>query len=61
MKAAVLTKPSPVAERPLRIEDVAQPQPAAGHLLLKVRACGVCCTDLHIVEGELRSGLDERT
>jgi propanol-preferring alcohol dehydrogenase len=53
MKAAVLSKPSPIAERPLRIEEVAQPEPAAGQVLLKVRACGVCRTDLHIVEGEL--------
>ena len=53
MKAAVLTKSSPIAERPLRIEEVAQPQPAKGNVLLKVRACGVCRTDLHITEGEL--------
>ena len=53
MKAAVLSKPNAIAERPLRIEDIAQPQPAAGQVLLKVRACGVCRTDLHIVEGEL--------
>jgi alcohol dehydrogenase, propanol-preferring len=53
MKAAVLTKPDPIADRPLRIEDVPQPQPAAGQVLLKVRACGVCRTDLHITEGEL--------
>jgi propanol-preferring alcohol dehydrogenase len=53
MKAAVLHKPSPIAERPLHIEDVAQPELAAGQVLLKVRACGVCRTDLHITEGEL--------
>src|ERR1039457_216931 len=53
MKAAVLTKPSPIAERPLQIEDVAQPALAAGQVLLKVRACGVCRTDLHITEGEM--------
>ena len=53
MKAAVLSKPAPIAERPLHIEDIAQPQPAAGQVLLKVRACGVCRTDLHITEGEL--------
>jgi alcohol dehydrogenase, propanol-preferring len=53
MKAAVLSKPAPIADRPLRIEDVPQPQPAAGQVLLKVRACGVCRTDLHIAEGEL--------
>jgi alcohol dehydrogenase, propanol-preferring len=53
MKAAVLTKPAPISDRPLRIQDVAQPQPAAGQVQLKVRACGVCRTDLHITEGEL--------
>ena len=53
MKAAVLTKPAPIAQRPLGIEDVLQPQPDAGQVVLKVRACGVCRTDLHITEGEL--------
>jgi propanol-preferring alcohol dehydrogenase len=53
MKAAVLDKPAPIAERPLRIEEISQPQPSAGQVLLKVRACGVCRTDLHITEGEL--------
>jgi len=53
MKAAVLTSPRPVTQSPLRITDVADPQPKAGHVLLRVRACGVCRTDLHIVEGEL--------
>jgi propanol-preferring alcohol dehydrogenase len=56
MKAAVLTKPSPIAERPLHIGDVLQPESAAGQVLLKVRACGVCRTDLHITEGELPQG-----
>jgi propanol-preferring alcohol dehydrogenase len=37
----------------LRIEDVARPQVQPGHLLLRVIACGVCRTDLHIVEGDL--------
>ena len=53
MKAAVLNQPAPIAERPLRIEDITQPQISAGQVLLKVRACGVCRTDLHITEGEL--------
>lgn len=53
MKAAVLHQPAPIAEHPLHIEDVAQPQPGAGRVLLKVHACGVCRTDLHIIEGEL--------
>ncbi|MGI9071054.1 MAG: zinc-dependent alcohol dehydrogenase family protein [Bryobacteraceae bacterium] len=53
MKAAVLASPQDVSTHPLRIRDVARPDPKLGHLLLRVRACGVCRTDLHIVEGEL--------
>ena len=53
MKAAVLHSPQSIAKQPLRIEDIAKPAVEAGHVLLKVRACGVCRTDLHIVEGEL--------
>jgi propanol-preferring alcohol dehydrogenase len=53
MKAAVLTSPQPVSQRPLRIADVADPHPIVGQVLLRVSACGVCRTDLHIVEGEL--------
>jgi alcohol dehydrogenase, propanol-preferring len=53
MQAAVLTNPQPVQQRPLRLSDVPPPTLEPGHVLLKVRACGVCRTDLHIVEGEL--------
>jgi alcohol dehydrogenase, propanol-preferring len=53
MKAAVLNSPRAVSERPLKVSDIPDPQPGAGQLLLRVRACGVCRTDLHIVEGEL--------
>ena len=52
MKAAILRTAKDAAKR-LRIEDAPKPQPAAGQVLLRVRACGVCRTDLHIVEGEL--------
>ena len=37
----------------LRLEERATPVPGAGQVLLRVRACGVCRTDLHIVDGEL--------
>jgi propanol-preferring alcohol dehydrogenase len=57
MKAAVLIAPGNIAQKPLQIEDVPRPAPQAGHVLLKVRACGVCRTDLHIVEGELKPRL----
>ena len=53
MKAAVLISPRNISTRPLEIRDVAKPEPKPGHVLLRVRACGVCRTDLHIVEGEL--------
>jgi propanol-preferring alcohol dehydrogenase len=53
MKAAVLSSPQSVFQKPLRITEVANPQATSGHVLLRVRACGVCRTDLHIAEGEL--------
>src|SRR5208282_4319245 len=53
MKAATLTSPQEVRKRPLRIGQVARPEPKPGQVLLRVRVCGVCRTDLHIVEGEL--------
>jgi len=53
MKAAVLNTPQDVLKRPLGITDVPRPQLVPGHVLLRVLACGVCRTDLHIVEGEL--------
>ena len=53
MKAAILHQPAPIANRPLQIGDAPMPQLQPGQVLLRVRACGVCRTDLHIVEGEL--------
>jgi alcohol dehydrogenase, propanol-preferring len=53
MKAAILTSPQPVSSHPLRVTQVPQPEATPGHVILRVRACGVCRTDLHIVEGEL--------
>ncbi|HXA85015.1 MAG TPA: zinc-dependent alcohol dehydrogenase family protein [Candidatus Dormibacteraeota bacterium] len=53
MKAAVLISPRNILQRPLEIREVPQPQLTPGYLLIRVRACGVCRTDLHIVEGEL--------
>ncbi len=53
MKAATLSSPQPIASRPLRIGEVATPEPKPGEVLLRVRVCGVCRTDLHIVEGDL--------
>ena len=49
MKAAVLHAPN----QPLQIEEVPRPTPTGNHLLLRVLACGVCRTDLHIFEGDI--------
>jgi propanol-preferring alcohol dehydrogenase len=50
MKAMLLDAP----RGPLRAAEIPRPEPAAGQLLLRVKACGVCRTDLHVVDGELR-------
>ncbi len=49
MKAMVLTGPG----APLQLHDMADPVPGAGEVRIKVSACGVCRTDLHVVDGEL--------
>ncbi len=53
MKAAVFDSNSAHSEPWLSIEDLPVPQPGPGEVLLKVIACGVCRTDLHIVERDL--------
>jgi propanol-preferring alcohol dehydrogenase len=53
MKAAVFRSSRPASAPPLEICDVPRPSLEAGHVLLRVLACGVCRTDLHIVDGEL--------
>jgi alcohol dehydrogenase, propanol-preferring len=53
MSAMQLAAPAPVAEAPLRLVELPVPEPGPGQVLLRVLACGVCRTDLHILEGEL--------
>ena len=53
MKAAVLVAGRPAPEPFLQIEEVPRPELQPGYLLLRVLACGVCRTDLHIAEGDL--------
>ena len=50
MKAAVLS----MVGGPLAIEELPRPRPKAGEVLLRVVACGVCHTDLHVIKGEVR-------
>lgn len=51
MRAMVLDEPG----SPLRAAELADPEPEAGELLLRVRACGVCRTDVHVRDGELQT------
>src|SRR5438132_186972 len=53
MKACVLRAPALIETNPLEYAEVATPQPKAGEVLVRVRACGVCRTDLHVIEGQL--------
>ncbi len=53
MKACVLRTPAKVGTNPLEYADVAVPGPGEGEVLARVKACGVCRTDLHVIEGEL--------
>jgi len=53
MKACVLSSPAAVDVRPLKYVEVEAPNPSGDEVLVRVRACGVCRTDLHVVEGDL--------
>ncbi len=53
MKAAIFSKATRGPGKIVEIREVPRPELRPGHLLLRVLACGVCRTDLHIVEGDL--------
>jgi len=53
MRALVLSATAPIETAPLRLDTRPTPVPGPGEILVRVSACGVCRTDLHIVEGEL--------
>lgn len=54
MRAWRVRRPGPMRSHPLELDTAAQiPEPAADELLVAVRACGVCRTDLHVTEGDL--------
>ncbi|MBN1264592.1 MAG: zinc-dependent alcohol dehydrogenase family protein [Anaerolineales bacterium] len=54
MRAMRLTVPAEILEKPLQITHLSVPEPGPGQLLLHLQVCGICHTDLHIVEGELK-------
>jgi propanol-preferring alcohol dehydrogenase len=53
MKAHLLKAPAPVESNPLSLSEVPTPGPSQGEVLVRVNACGICRTDLHVTEGEL--------
>ncbi|MFP3854014.1 MAG: zinc-dependent alcohol dehydrogenase family protein [Anaerolineales bacterium] len=55
MRAARLHEPADISQHPLQIEDIPRPEPDLDEILLKVRLCGLCHTDLHIAEGEVEA------
>ena len=53
MRAWVVERPGPIADGPLRAVDLPEPRPGPGEVRVRVSACGVCRTDLHLAEGDL--------
>lgn len=53
MQAWVVAAPGPISSAPLRLVERADPEPGPGQVLVRVEACGVCRTDLHLAEGDL--------
>lgn len=53
MQAMVLEFPGPIATNPLLLQELPPPFPGPGEIVVQVHYCGVCHTDLHIIEGEL--------
>jgi len=61
MRAWVLKTPAPVESNPLMLTDLPAPEPGPREVLVRVNACGICRTDLHVVEGELPAKLPSIT
>lgn len=53
MRAWVVARPGPMATGPLEAVELPMPQPGPGEVRIRVEACGVCRTDLHLAEGDL--------
>ncbi len=57
MRAMRVHQPGGIGTSPLRPEEIPEPSPAADEILVRVHVCGVCHTDLHIVEGDVAAEL----
>ncbi|OGF64886.1 MAG: alcohol dehydrogenase [Candidatus Fischerbacteria bacterium RBG_13_37_8] len=53
MKALIIEKPASITTAPLKMIEREIPKPSANQVLLKISKCGICHTDLHVVEGDL--------
>src|SRR5436309_3243720 len=57
MKAWLLHTPALIENGPLQVAEISKYSPQAGELLIKITACGICRTDLHVTEGDLKPRL----
>jgi len=55
MKACLLRTPARIETNPLQFSEVEKPSPGSGEVRVRVQVCGVCRTDLHVIEGELEA------
>ncbi len=53
MQAMMLEEPAPIERNPLKLVDISVPDPGHSEILIRIKVCGICHTDLHTVEGEL--------
>ncbi|HTA71197.1 MAG TPA: zinc-dependent alcohol dehydrogenase family protein [Bryobacteraceae bacterium] len=53
MQACILRSPAPIETNPLELAEVPKPVPSGHQVLVRISACGICRTDLHVIEGEL--------
>ncbi len=53
MRAMVLERVAPISESTLELREVSDPEPGEGEVRIRIRCCGICRTDLHVIEGEL--------
>ncbi len=53
MKAWILERQARIENKPIRLEEIPTPEPSDGEIRIKVHACGICRTDIHVAEGDL--------